>query len=116
MDERDQAYVNNCIPTHEMDKECGQILLGREKSSTLYSKNRNTEVSLDDFVVKKVIGQGSFGKVYMVVQKTTGQIYAMKSIRKDVVIDSEQLENLRLEKHIMLCVEHPFIISMEYVF
>ncbi len=40
----------------------------------------------------------------------------MKSIRKDVVIDSEQLENLRLEKHIMLCVEHPFIISMEYVF
>lgn len=40
----------------------------------------------------------------------------MKSIRKDVVIDAEQLENLRLEKHIMLCVEHPFIISMEYVF
>jgi len=40
----------------------------------------------------------------------------MKSIRKDVVIDSEQLENLRLEKTIMLCVEHPFIISMEYVF
>ena len=35
---------------------------------------------------------------------------------KDVVIDSEQLENLRLEKHIMLCVEHPFLISMEYVF
>jgi serine/threonine protein kinase len=66
--------------------------------------------------VKKVVGQGSFGKVYMVVHKGTGQIYAMKSIRKDVVIDSEQLENLRLEKHIMLCVEHPFIISMEYVF
>ena len=40
----------------------------------------------------------------------------MKSIRKDVVIDAEQLENLRLEKHIMMCVEHPLIISMEYVF
>lgn len=40
----------------------------------------------------------------------------MKSIRKDVVIDAEQLDNLRLEKHIMLCVEHPFIISMEFVF
>jgi hypothetical protein len=52
----------------------------------------------------------------MVVHNPTGNIYAMKSIRKDVVIDSEQLENLRLEKHIMLCVEHPFIISMEYVF
>lgn len=52
----------------------------------------------------------------MVRHKKTFQIYAMKSIRKDVVIDSEQLENLRLEKHIMLCVEHPFIINMEYVF
>lgn len=72
--------------------------------------------TLDDFTVKKVIGQGSFGKVFMVVHNPTGFIYAMKSIRKDVVIDSEQLENLRLEKHIMLCVEHPFIISMEYVF
>lgn len=116
MDERENAYTNNCIPSLEIDREFGEILQGREKSSTLYSKTRNSEISLDDFVVKKVIGQGSFGKVYMVVHKMTGQIYAMKSIRKDVVIDSEQLENLRLEKHIMLCVEHPFIISMEFVF
>jgi serine/threonine protein kinase len=39
--------------------------------------------------VKKVIGQGSFGKVFMVIHNQTGNIYAMKSIRKDVVIDSE---------------------------
>lgn len=71
---------------------------------------------MEDFVIKKVIGQGSFGKVYMVANKINQQTYAMKSIRKDVVIDAEQLENLRLEKHIMLCVEHPFLISMEYVF
>jgi len=89
MDERENAYVNNCIFTSEIDKECSQILQGREKSSTLYSKQRNTEITLDDFTVKKVIGQGSFGKVYMVVHKMSGQIYAMKSIRKDVVIDSE---------------------------
>lgn len=54
--------------------------------------------------------------MYLVQHKINGIFYAMKSIRKDVVIDSEQLENLRLEKHIMLCVEHPFVISMEYVF
>jgi serine/threonine protein kinase len=39
--------------------------------------------------VKKVIGQGSFGKVFLVVHNQTGTFYAMKSIRKDVVIDSE---------------------------
>jgi serine/threonine protein kinase len=40
----------------------------------------------------------------------------MKSIRKDVVIEHEQLDNLRLEKHILLCVEHPFLVNMEFVF
>jgi hypothetical protein len=34
----------------------------------------------------------------MVMNKQDKKIYAMKSIRKDVVINSEQLENLRLEK------------------
>ena len=40
----------------------------------------------------------------------------MKSIRKDIVIEHDSIENLRLEKLILLQVNHPFIISMEYVF
>ena len=40
----------------------------------------------------------------------------MKSIRKDVVIDHDSLESLRIEKLILLQVDHPFIISMQYVF
>ena len=79
----------NSIPVLEGTKECGDIMQGREKSSTLYSKRKDEVTTLDDFSVKKIIGQGSFGKVYMVVHKQTGTTYAMKSIRKDVVIDSE---------------------------
>jgi hypothetical protein len=56
MDERGNAYNNNHIPTLEIDKENSNILLGREKSSTLYSKTRNMEVVLESFVVKKVVG------------------------------------------------------------
>jgi hypothetical protein len=44
------------------------------------------------------------------------KLYAMKSIRKDIVIDHDSIANLRLEKLILLQVNHPFIISMEYVF
>ena len=40
----------------------------------------------------------------------------MKSIRKDIVIEHDSLENLHLEKLILLQVNHPFIISMEFVF
>ena len=40
----------------------------------------------------------------------------MKSIRKDVVIEHDSLESLKVEKMILLQVSHPFIISMEHVF
>jgi serine/threonine protein kinase len=42
---------------------------------------------LQDFIIMKMIGKGAFGKVYLVRQRTSGRIYAMKTIRKDVVID-----------------------------
>jgi serine/threonine protein kinase len=40
----------------------------------------------------------------------------MKSIRKDVVVDLKSIQNIHIEKIILLQVQHPFIISMDYVF
>jgi protein-serine/threonine kinase len=44
---------------------------------------------LDDFTIRKVIGRGTFGKVYLVTNNDTGKTYAMKAQRKDVIIDYE---------------------------
>lgn len=56
MDERTSSYHHNSIPEFNVDKDCSDILQGREKSSTLYSKRRDQKTTLDDFTVKKVIG------------------------------------------------------------
>ena len=40
----------------------------------------------------------------------------MKAIRKDVVLEHDSLESLKVEKLILLQVRHPFIISMDHVF
>lgn len=40
----------------------------------------------------------------------------MKSIRKDIVLENDSLENLHLERLILLQVQHPFIVSMQFVF
>ena len=95
----------------------GNVMNRTQRGNTLYAaKGQSAETTLDDFDIRQVLGQGSFGKVYLVEHKATKKIYAMKSIRKDVVIEHEQLDNLRLEKHILLCVEHPFLVQMEFVF
>jgi serine/threonine protein kinase len=38
-----------------------------------------------------MIGKGSVSNVYLVKNKTEGQPYAMKSLRKDTVIEKELL-------------------------
>lgn len=42
------------------------------KSKPTYAKNGDTNISLADFQIKKVIGRGSFGKVFLVQKKDTG--------------------------------------------
>mmetsp|Transcript_31597 Transcript_31597/g.42803 ORF Transcript_31597/g.42803 Transcript_31597/m.42803 type:complete len:80 (+) Transcript_31597:128-367(+) len=43
------------------------------------------KISKDDFVYVKVIGRGSFGKVYLVKKKDTNGHFAMKVLSKDIV-------------------------------
>ena len=40
----------------DIDKDSCLIMQGREKSSTLYSKRKDEQTTLDDFLVMKVIG------------------------------------------------------------
>ena len=43
-------------------------------------------------------------------------MYAMKCIRKDVILKNENMDSLKLEKEILYEVDHPFIVGMDYVF
>jgi len=54
--------------------------------------------------------------VYLVRNTQTGLLYAVKSIRKDKVLEQEALENLKLERMILLQADHPFIVKMDFVF
>ena len=67
-------------------------------------------------MIRKMVGKGTFGKVFLVQNIYTQKLYAMKCIRKDVIIDNEQFENIKLEKDILYNIDHPFIVGMDYVF
>jgi len=63
-----------------------------------------------------MLGKGAFGKVFLVQNSKTGLYYAMKAIRKDVVLEQDFFDSLKLEKDILYSVDHPFIVSMDYVY
>ena len=61
------------------------------QSESIFKKKRNVEAALSDFEIKKRIGEGTFGKVFLVEHKETQLMYAMKCIRKDLIIEHNQL-------------------------
>ena len=58
-------------------------------------------MTLDDFLLLKVLGKGTYGKVMLVEKKDSKDIYAMKSLRKEELIDQDQIENTKTEKRIL---------------
>ena len=85
-------------------------------ASQIWRRDTLVNATFEDFELLSIIGHGTFGKVYLVRQKKKKTLHAMKCIRKDVVIEHESVQSLAVEKLILLQVNHPFIIGMDYVF
>jgi serine/threonine protein kinase len=71
---------------------------------------------LDSFKMIRVIGKGSFGKVFLVNEKKTNHIYALKVLRKDNIIRRNQVEHTKTERSVLGYVRHPFIVGMNMAF
>ena len=48
-----------------------------------------------DFRILKTIGRGTYGKVYLVQHLQTEQIFAMKSVQKEMLIRTDQVAGIR---------------------
>mmetsp|Transcript_3291 Transcript_3291/g.6805 ORF Transcript_3291/g.6805 Transcript_3291/m.6805 type:complete len:488 (+) Transcript_3291:1258-2721(+) len=74
------------------------------------------EVSFNSFDVLELLGEGSFGKVYRVVKKNSGEIMAMKVLSKKFLQDNGQLKYAISECKIMRAIKHPFILKLHFAF
>ena len=48
---------------------------------------RPTNVKLEDFEIKMQLGKGTFGRVFLAELPSTKQLFAIKAIRKDVLLE-----------------------------
>lgn len=62
------------------------------------------------------LGQGTFGRVYLAILPQTGKKFAIKAIRKDVLIEYDQIQSTALEKDILFEADHPYLCGMHYLF
>ncbi|KAL9700538.1 hypothetical protein quinque_003979 [Culex quinquefasciatus] len=82
------------------------------KYRPIIKETRTLRVNVADFDVKNLIGKGYFGEVHLVSERHTGEVYAMKTMRKSIVTATQ----IREERDIMASRRSDWLTSLQYAF
>ncbi|KXN74021.1 Pkinase-domain-containing protein [Conidiobolus coronatus NRRL 28638] len=91
-----------------------------QQGSKTYSshsiKKKSINVQPNSFLKIKLLGKGDVGKVYLVKQKTTDKLYAMKVLSKKEMLRRNKVKRALQEQDILASANHPFIVTLYHSF
>ncbi|KAJ3466004.1 hypothetical protein MRS44_006662 [Fusarium solani] len=76
-------------------------------------------IGLDHFNFLAVLGKGNFGKVMLAETKRSRKLYAIKVLKKEFIIENDEVESIRSEKRVFLVANrgrHPFLTNLHACF
>ncbi|XP_047525186.1 ribosomal protein S6 kinase 2 beta isoform X1 [Pieris napi] len=128
------AQAANCLPMVVENTGSRQTSTTESLESTISNNSDlsfEREVELQDvvkeghekadpsqFELLKVLGEGSFGKVFLVRKVSgpdAGTLYAMKVLKK-ATLKVRDRERTKMERNILVEMGHPFIVKLHYAF
>ena len=69
-------------------------------------------ININDLILQRQIGEGSYGKVYLVKEKKTGNVFAAKKLKDELYnINNESILDLKREVNIISKLIHPAVIK-----
>ncbi|KAK7839198.1 putative serine/threonine protein kinase ireh1 [Quercus suber] len=83
------------------------------RTSPVHSKDRT---SIDDFEIIKPISRGAFGRVFLAKKRTTGDLFAIKVLKKADMIRKNAVESILAERDILISVRNRFVVRFFYSF
>ncbi|KAG7468789.1 kinase C theta type [Solea senegalensis] len=104
----------------DVSRSDNEALTEEQEEEPLYAvprKEHQAKFTVDDFVLHKMLGKGSFGKVFLAELKCSGQFFAIKALKKDVVLMDDDVECTMVERRVLsLAWENPFLTHLYCTF
>nr|BAK61822.1 serine/threonine-protein kinase [Citrus unshiu] len=87
-----------------------------ERKETEFMRLKRHKICVDDFELLTIIGRGAFGEVRLCREKKSGNIYAMKKLKKSEMVKRGQVEHVRAERNLLAEVASHCIVKLYYSF
>lgn len=87
--------------------------LGRERA---HLRKRRTKLRLNSFHIITQVGQGGYGEVFLARKRETGEVCALKRLRKRVLVKMDEVRHVLTERDILTATRTPWLVRLLYAF
>ncbi|CAE6499358.1 unnamed protein product, partial [Rhizoctonia solani] len=86
---------------------------GRER---VLLRRRRAKLRVDQFHIIAQVGQGGYGEVYLARKKETGEVCALKKMRKRTLHKMDEIRHVLVERDILTATKTPWLVRLLYAF
>jgi len=113
--------VQEFLQLHHRSSDSDENLTDDSSSSSddkvFLGSSERCHVRPSDFVFLRVIGKGSFGKVYLARHHSEARCYAVKVLQKRMIVSRNETQHIMSERNVLLKnLHHPFLVGLHYSF
>ena len=87
------------------------------RSNSFSNSNQKViKIKMEDFSFKRLIGIGTYGKVFVASKKSNNKLYAVKVLNKKQICSKNLKKSIKTERILLEKSNYPFIMKLDYAF
>jgi serine/threonine kinase 38 len=107
------SKINNSNLNNIQKSEIKSKIISKE---TEKFRHKREKISIHDYESLAILGRGAFGEIHLCREKISGKIYAVKKIKKEILLLKNQVIHSRNEQLVLSKIKSPWIVELKASF